>query len=274
MTDENEHLEEEIQPIEEEIQPIEEEIQEPKDESTPEEIARAQRMGWIPKDQFKGDEKKWRPAKDFLEVGEQLLPILRERNKKLDTDLSEIKKNMGEFVAFTRAAAKREYEAKLTELEAKKDEAFDSGDKEAFLEADKEIAKLEKPVEAETKPKLDPDVQSWFDQNGWYKKDKELQSYADSMGDHFKRVNVKGGIELLDYVRQEVEKRFPARFDNPNRHNPPNVGDAGGNLTGGPGGGKKHSFNDLPNEAKTACNNWIRNGLGTREEYLKDYDWS
>jgi hypothetical protein len=56
-------------------------------------------------------------------------------------------------------------------------------------------------------------IASWFDENKWYSpSNPEMQSYADAMSDHFIRTTGKRGKELLDYVRQEVEKRFPEKF--------------------------------------------------------------
>ena len=101
-----------------------------------------------------------------------------------------------------------------------------------------------------------------------------MQSFADSIADHIKRTKNLIGVPLLDAVRERVEKEFPAKFDNPARHGAPAVGESGGNPTGGNRGGGKRTFDNLPNEAKITCNNWVRNGLGTREEYLKSYDWS
>ncbi len=263
---------------------------EPKDESTPEEIAEAQRMGWLPKESFKGDASKWRPAKEFVERGKQELPILRERYKKLDSaleqsnkKLDELQKGMKGFVEFTRSAAKREYDQTLAELTAKKDEAFDAGDKDAFLEADKEIAKLEKPAEQpkEQQASADPpaEFKEWYDANTWYQTDKDLQQKADTLAvvlreeGRLKTGEPLLGIPLLKAVREEMERRYPEKFSNPNRERAAAVGGAGGNQTN-MGGKKGKSFADLPAEAKRECNYFVTNGLGTKDEYLRDYDWS
>ena len=54
-------------------------------------------------------------------------------------------------------------------------------------------------------------IASWFDENKWYNsKEPEMESYADAMGDHYKRMhNGECGLPLLEYARKEVEKRFP-----------------------------------------------------------------
>ena len=43
----------------------------------------AKAMGWVPKDEFKGDESKWKDAESFVKDGYEILPILRERTKNL-----------------------------------------------------------------------------------------------------------------------------------------------------------------------------------------------
>jgi len=250
---------------------------------TPEDVDRARRMGWIPKESFKGDPGKWRPASEFLKRGDEELPIARERLRKLDQKLNDIQSNMSEFVKFTRAAAQREADAKIAELQAAKDEAFDKGDKEAFLDADKALKEIEtKPVETKEKVKAEPppEIQNWFDANPWYQSDKKMQAYADHIADFIKRETELDtgapllGTPLLERVRQEVERKFPDKFSNPNRQRPGAVGSAGGNLTDHAGGKKGKSFHDLPREAQVTCNNWVSQGLGTKEEYLKFYDWS
>jgi hypothetical protein len=261
-------------------------------EDLPEDVDRARRMGWIPKESFKGDPAKWRPAKEFLARGEQELPILRERYKKVDTalektqaELKAIKNNMDEFVKFTRAAAQRESEARIAELEAAKDDAFDKGDKEAFIEADKalkeiETKKPETPTPTDVPAMTEAEFKTWLTENSWYGKDSDMTDEADLIAEKIKRRTAREngtalvGAPLLEQVVSEIQKRFPEKFTNPNRQRPGAVGSAGGNRTDSPGGKRGKSFSDLPREAQISCNNWVSMGLGTRDEYLKDYDWS
>src|SRR5437660_12303101 len=50
---------------------------------------RARRMGWVPKEQWRGDGgAQWMPADEFVRRSEESFPILRERNEKLDQRLS------------------------------------------------------------------------------------------------------------------------------------------------------------------------------------------
>lgn len=45
---------------------------------------RARRMGWRPKEEFRGPEDQWTDAKTFVDRGEAALPVLRERYRALD----------------------------------------------------------------------------------------------------------------------------------------------------------------------------------------------
>jgi hypothetical protein len=37
--------------------------------------------------------------------------------------------------------------------------------------------------------------------------------------------------------------------------------------------GGKHSYANLPADAKTQCDKWVRDGLMTQDQYVKDYPW-
>ena len=49
------------------------------------------------------------------------------------------------------------------------------------------------------------------------------------------------------------------------------VYDAGGNGTRVVKG--KKSYENLPSEAKAACDKFVKQGLMTREEYVKEFEW-
>ena len=262
MTDE---LEDKVEVQETVEEPAEEE---PKDESTPEEVASARNMGWIPKEQFKGDASKWRPAKEYLARGREMLPIVLQRNRKLESDIEELKKGQKEFIDFTRKAAKRDAEAKIAELQAEKDAAFDSGDKEAFAKAEKQIAEVERSAVAPAEIEVSPhktEVDEWFAENKWYQTDKKMAVFADKMADFIKAETEMEtgkpllGKPLLERVKAEVEKRFPERFSNPERNRAAAVAAAGGNSAGG-GGRKGRGFSDLPVESQRACSNMVKQG--------------
>ena len=62
---------------------------------------------------------------------------------------------------------------------------------------------------------------------------------------------------------------FRSRFGKQKVNNPIDVGTG---STSRPAKGKK-SYESLPAEAKAACDKFVKQGLMTREEYVKEFDW-
>src|SRR5215469_11122131 len=84
----------------------------------------ARNLGWVGKDEFKGDPSKWRPAEEFLDRGKRILPIVLKDNERLQRNLDRVKDELKELrdstkqlVEFHTAAAKREYERGRREIE-------------------------------------------------------------------------------------------------------------------------------------------------------------
>lgn len=126
---------------------------------------RARRIGWVPKDEFRGDPAKWAPADEFLERGERTLPILLERNRKIDDRLGKAEKDnktlrdqladmngtlkeaRDTFVEFRERTAnveQRAYQRARDELVAERDAAVAAADPAAFKAADTALTELDK----------------------------------------------------------------------------------------------------------------------------------
>lgn len=60
-------------------------------EPNPEMEARALKMGWTPKDRFRGDPENFVDAEEFVRRGEEFLPFLKSNNKALQKELNELK---------------------------------------------------------------------------------------------------------------------------------------------------------------------------------------
>lgn len=234
--------------------------------------AKAKTMGHVSKEEWKGDPAKWRPAEEFVERGENIMPILKKQVEKLQADLDmSLKMNDKRDEKIRVEAhdkATKEYEKKLAELDKKEVKAFDDGDSEAFVEIKKERGELEKPVkqEADKKPDINPDFKNWADKNTWYKEDEDLREYADMLGQRISQQ--KPGLaenKLYDAVTEQVKKMFPHKFSNPNRENAQSVeGDSG--APNKPG---KNSFDDLPSTAKAAFKRLSERAKAQGREYTK-----
>lgn len=234
----------------------------------------------------------------------------QERAMKAQTEtLQSLQSDMAEFVEFSKGAEQRAYNKALKDLKAAQMKAKDAGDLEAFAEATEQIDSLiaEHPaVTGKEKPKpvvpdepakpvgvqeqfqkwmaSDPEAfDDWKGENTWYLEDPDMFAYAQQM-DQFliNNKHLQSGFKMsrrdhLAEVTKLVKKKFPDFFGNSaRRRGSPVEGDSGGS----PGSNGKHSYNELPADAKARCDKWTgKDGKGTsgtipgltREQYLKDY---
>jgi hypothetical protein len=233
---------------------------------------RARRMGWVPKDEFRGDETRWVDAAAFVERGDNELPILRERNRKLDGKIAQLETTIRDFAKYHEKTAEREHKRALKEVELRHKEAVSVGDVKAATEAAHEMAeiKADAPKAGDTKKVVEPEVTAWLADNSWFNADKKLNAFATEL--HGEILRDKPGLSLaenLEEVTKEVRRRFPEKFGNPRRNDPPAVEGAGG------GGARKRSktYADLPPEARAACDRFVKQGLMKREQYVAEYEW-
>lgn len=254
--------------------------------------AKARRLGWVSKEEFKGDPDKHRSAEEFLQRGETILPILQRDNKKLHDTVGRLEKKLEEttetlktFSEFASKAEERAYKKARTELEAKLDTAISTADVEQARQIRKEMADLEvdppkppkreqKPVGEPDKPIVDPEIQSWIADNDWFNKSQALRGYASEVyGELEKTYPGKSRSELLAETKQRTVERFPEKFGvNPKREGAAAVAAPGGVASQRKPAGK--TYDDLPAEAKRACDKFVKNIPGyTKEKYVKDYEW-
>jgi hypothetical protein len=237
-----------------------------------EEKAKAQ--GWVEKEQFKGDPDKWVDAETFIKRGQEALPILKERNEHLVKEIQEMKKTFKDFADFASKTEERAYNKALREIEAKKQQALQDEDVNAYHAADKEATELvkERPVPPKVdEPKgEDPLFTAFKSRNKWYESDPELTAEADALGAGYAQQG-KPYAEILSKVEDRMKKLYPEKFGNSRR-------DETGAVefspdTGLPKKAKSKTYDNLPPDAKAACDRFIARGLITKEQYVANYEW-
>ena len=242
----------------------------------------ARQMGWTPKEEFKGDEKRWIDAETFVKRGEEVLPLVKAQNKKLRQDIDDMRRQLRKASEHFAKSEERAYQRALSEVERKHDEAVDVGDHNSAKAAVKEMRELEKDFEARTsdlptadEPEEDPSklqarVAKWIDDSPWYGADEKRTNYADFASNaiitqHGALHKFPGG---LDAALKEIERRVDAKF----AERPPTPNAAPGRAAPAKGG---RSYAELPPEAKKLADKWVKQGLiKSREDYAKSYDWS
>ncbi len=247
--------------------------------SVPEDEQKAREKGWRPKDEFEGEEKDWVDFGEFnrrTELFEKISSqnkVIKSLNKKMD---ALIKHNQG-LVDRTRTKT-------IAELEAKRREAIEYGDTDAFEEVEKELEEVKKEEsvfdeneeettdsgEVEDKQEIPKDVKNALDdfasKNPWFEKDKEMTDFL-----VFKTQQIinNEGVSLLEALPQaekEVKQTFSHKFRNPNKGKPSAV--MGGSKENRSSG--KKTISSLTSEQKQVWH--TLKGVMSEKEFLEQLE--
>lgn len=261
-------------------------------------IERARRMGWRPKDEYSGAPSRWVDFREFVERGDNELPILRERFRKLDerlagTDakLAEADKRVKESAEvlielrdMSRIAEQRGYERATHELRQRELRAVAEADtaeferiareRDALIQSRPPVApaapaRTEAPPAPTNMPPINPVIETWVQANPWFRTDPVLNAYAMDVDRDVERSHYDWPMEdKLAEVKRRVVMKFPEKFDNPRRTAPAAVSTSSAPAPKTKG----KTVKDLPPEAKAALDRFKRTIPGYNEaEYLKLY---
>ena len=231
----------------------------------------ASRFGWRPLDQWDGDESAWVDADKFLARGQEYNGFLKKENGRLNTRLSEVEKTLQEFAAHHEKVAAQAYERAVKDLKEARKEAIRNQDVDAQLQVEEQLEELKEQRQAPLPkaPAQSPEnaaaFNEWTSRNAWFGKDAEATQFAEDVGKGL--AGKVTGVEFLKRVERAVKAEFPDLFSNPARRAAPGVD--GGSTRGASRGGK--SYGDLPQEAKAACDKFVKQKLMTKEQYVKEY---
>ncbi len=280
------------------------------DDSPPEAIEEAKKIGWKDPSEWKGAPPKYGfiKAKQYLERAETVIPIMKSENKKLKDELAETRAELKAFreetkttVANMAKMSKVALDRQRSQLEDKYSAAIDAatevGDKDKVRELRKaereDLKAYDEAVEVVTEKKTEEgkkDVNGalpkehqdiighWIGENNWYTTDPEMQGVANMF--HGKLLKDKPGLSLaenLEETRKYVAKRYPEKFkaeDEPeDEDEKPARGSRveGGSRVAGGGGGSRWS--KLPADAKEQADKFIKEDglfLEKGEDPVKD----
>lgn len=243
---------------------------------------KAVKMGWTPKDQFRGDPDKWRPAEEFVERGENMLPLLKAQVKRQDREISELKENFKKFGEYHTKTEQRAYEKAMADLREQRAQAIASGDGAAFDRVDNEINAIRKDLEesarkvvqAENNSENDPVFVEWKSRNSWVN-DPKAEQWAFSYGSYLINAGkAERGLDVFEKISKAARTEFPDKFENQRRTTAPAVE---GGVPAARRNGK--SYADIPASDRAACERMAKNGFPDDEkaqakfkaEYTKSY---
>jgi hypothetical protein len=244
----------------------------------------AGRHGWVPKDLYKGDPAKWKPASQYLEEGLRYNRNVKRELEDLKTRYAGLEKTGQAFAKFhEEAMARKDTELKDAITAAKRQvrEATRNGDDDLVDQLEDRVTLLQEeratlakqepvvPKAAEVQQE-DPVLTEWVeDGNDWFREDEKLRSYAIAMGQEMRKAgNNVVGRKFLDAVSGRMAEEFPRRFAKKTpsvRQNQVETSDAGGDSSSG------YSIHDLPAEDLALMKDFISKGWTTKDKFLKNY---
>lgn len=225
---------------------------------------RARLLGWKPPEEFNGDPEHALTAEDFVKKGEEILPVVRANNKKLEAalykqnqEISELKgvaAGFNDILKMQEDRIRKEYEKDMRD-------AVRDGDIERFDELSKE---RDEYVQKSTPPPVNKDAQieanNFMARNDWFgvddvktkfaeQEDKRLASLGLPPAEHFAR------------LEENIKRKFT-------KSPPPQGVSPGKRAVTAP---KKKDFASMPDENKQMAMTMEKYGKVNREEYAKNY---
>lgn len=245
--------------------------------------AEARQHGWQPPEEFKGDKSKCVDAKTFVERADTFMPFIKKDRDDWKRKFSELQRTVKQYAKHADKVDERAYTRALTDLQTKHDEAVETGDVAAARAAVREIGEINAEIAAKPKddePEFDPvaarkELNDWVEENDWYVLDDGKRRYADMQAETMgpARDWPEGNGAWLAELGKRVDRKFAAKPVSPTN---------GGGNRSAPGLAGK-SYNDLPAQAKAACDKFHRAGIfgdpskvslaDARQKYVADYDF-
>jgi hypothetical protein len=243
----------------------------------------ARTLGWVPQEEFKGDQSKWVSAETFVERGHTVMPILRKNNEKLEAmvrqqtaeiermknlysasqeSIQELQKVHAEATKKAVADARRDVMAQLRA-------AKESGDIDSEMQLTEQLAEIKaaendlKNAQPQTPPAptqpqstqvgaeaVHPDFAAWQAENTWFGTDQRKTLRAMGIAQELRADPENDNLQGKPFFDKIIEIMEERTSGVPRSSK---VGESRPSGSPMSGGGRGRSFSDLPADAKSAC---------------------
>jgi hypothetical protein len=226
-------------------------------------------MGWRSKEHWEGDPDEFVDAKEFVQR-QKFYDRIETQSKKI----KDLEKSLNMLSEHHKKVYETSYKAALEDLKEQKVQALEQGEYRKVQEIEnridqvKEEAKVQlQAVEAPARKEPDPGFIRWVNVNQWYVNDPMLRQEADRIGIAYAALyKDKPADEIVDYVAKEIKRMHPEKFRNPNKDRASVV--EGSSSKAKPD--KSEGNYALTEEEERAMKTFIRQGIMTKDEYLKE----
>jgi hypothetical protein len=228
----------------------------------------ASRMGWVPKEKFRGEESKWKPADQFILDGNDIKDRHARELKEMRTTLDTVAKTSGAIMA-------ERLQAQHEELERKYVAAVEKGDPDEAFKLGRQIDQIIDAKRNGTDPaRAAPDASTvqWVEKNPWMKPDSPQYdpvavARAIAVCDQYAKANLPAA-EQVQKTEAILRREFPHLFNDGKP--PPGVNAPDTRLSVPQKRGK--TFGDLPKAAKDIAQDLVdRKLIPSVEHYTRNY---
>lgn len=238
--------------------------------------AEARKEGWVSEEEWVEGGKPaeiWKPAKDFYDAGQTILPIVQAKLRRVEEERRREKEQfdsrLKKIESQNESTLKMQREAWEKELKKQRATAIRDGDGEKVNELDDRIQQLREAPRAEEY--VNPDAQAalneFMERNTWYSADEDMQTYADAYAAKLRHQDANmGAREILTRVAAKTTDAFKHKLQ-------PRKAPAVESSTRGPSStSKKKDYANLPGDAKKACDVFLDNIPDSQQdEFRKRY---
>jgi hypothetical protein len=252
----------------------------------------AEKMGWIPPSRFRGDPERFVDADIYIKRGEEVLPIVKEQNKRLHNELDALKVESSKTQAALKAATdaiaqieerhtvdtQKAVEAARRQVKAQLSAASEAGDHDGVAELTDQLTQLNvvAPVKAAEPARQEPaafvpppELQEWNAENPWFGTNKRKTALALAVAQELREAGETAvGRPFFEKVAAEVDKELGVQQPRGDK-----VEGARNGGDGAPRGSNGKGYASLPADAKQACDAEARRFAGEGKKYKTVNDW-
>lgn len=254
----------------------------PAELSATEQLAKSQ--GWVPLDEWQGDPRDHRSAKEFVDRGE-LLGKIRSQSQELQA----VKNIATQLSEQNKKVYQAGYENALKELKAAKVTAIENQDGKALVAIEEKIDDTKDKLAAlnATKPAAtvptgpSPDYQLYLQRNPQYLQSASYRVWSHNVAKEFAQRNPHASEgDVYAFIEEEQQREWPDRY-NPSgkaqRRAPPSPdGEGRGTANKGSGKGSSAGFDALiasmPEDQAKVAKDMVKRGFITKDKYVEDYN--
>lgn len=267
---------------------------------------RARSLGWQPKEEFRGDPARWVSAATYIQRGEDLLPLVKAENRKLEEELGRTRAQLTEQSQLLRGAqasieALKEFNTEANRQQAERiraqliremSQAREDGEieKEVDLQGrirdqDEAIRKAKegkaKPEAANgtgaingtgtSEPRNTPEFQQFVKDNDWFEKNRRMRAVAVDIAAELAESGRLANLtpaQRLGLVAEETKKYFAEAGGGRTSSKV-----EGGSAGSGSVGGGAQTYDALPQDAKDACEKFASRMVGPGKAYKDASQW-